>query len=201
MSREKTAIQQALIELRKRGGLTQLELALQLGVTPVTTARWESSHLPHGKRLNQLSQLAEEKGASDLAKVFRGALQREEQLSADYHSALWDTDESFYFQIAISQAWSISGAPRVAARWDRLVDDLIFILRQKIRYLQESPAFNPQLRVNTPPSKQMDYRERPETKNLQSLIRRLIDQRRAGKKAQKELEASLDAIGRKRKRT
>jgi transcriptional regulator with XRE-family HTH domain len=129
----KTPVQQALVDLRRRLGITQLELALKLGLTPVTPARWESSHLPHGHRLDQLARFAEEHEAPDLARIFRTALQREEQLKLQYDNLLRTSDETVDFEAAIRDAWEVSGYPRVAHRWNRIVDDLIFILRQKIR--------------------------------------------------------------------
>jgi transcriptional regulator with XRE-family HTH domain len=140
----KTPVQQALVDFRRRLGFTQLELALKLGLTPVTAARWETSLPPHGHRLDQLARFAEKHDAPDLATVFRTALQREEQLKLQYDNLLRTSDERVDFEAAIRNAWEASGDPRVAHRWNRIVDDLIFILRQRIR---ADPARNQGIKV------------------------------------------------------
>src|SRR5215471_386591 len=103
-SDKKTALQAAIIALREHAELTQLQLALRLGVTPITTSRWENdaTHAPHGDRLIQLSQLAEEEGAPEVAQVFRTAQEREEDLKRFGFVRI--TDPSIDLQTAIRHA-------------------------------------------------------------------------------------------------
>jgi transcriptional regulator with XRE-family HTH domain len=188
--RKKNAVQTALVALRQRAGISQFQLAVLLGVTPVTTSRWETSHPPHGKRLDQLAQLAEERGARDAAQVFREARQGEQQLRAQYeHARLWMhqwMDPSDDFAEAIRHAWEICDDPRVRAHWDRLVDDLIYLLRHRVRYgpkeLEETVADDPQLDLSGAPSRQSELTQQAELENLQDLLRRLIDYQKAEKR-------------------
>lgn len=63
-------LQQAIVELRRRLGLTQQDLAVHLGKAVVTIARWETARPPRGESLAALVRMAEAAGHDDLAAAF-----------------------------------------------------------------------------------------------------------------------------------
>jgi transcriptional regulator with XRE-family HTH domain len=120
-------VQQALVDLRSRLGITQLELALALGVTPTTTARWETTHPPRGRALLRLAEFADQRGELVWASVFNGALDQEEEVR--YNRALRMADDSLDFEAAISNVYravrASGGDPRLADYWSRILEALI----------------------------------------------------------------------------
>ena len=85
-SRQKSAVAQALIELRHRLGETQQSMAVRLGTTVTSVASWESASKPGGVMLMNFWLLAREQGYKDLTKVLQRALQeleRAERRKAD----------------------------------------------------------------------------------------------------------------------
>jgi transcriptional regulator with XRE-family HTH domain len=77
MSRKKkTAVQQALIAMRKKFNLTQQQLAKAMKVTLVTVSRWESSRSPTGASLAQLAAFAQQAGDVESAGLFHESAQR-----------------------------------------------------------------------------------------------------------------------------
>jgi transcriptional regulator with XRE-family HTH domain len=123
----RTAVQNALIDLRRHLGLTQLQLALALGVTPATTARWETTHPPRGRALDRLAQFADQRGAIVWASIFNGALEQEEERR--YNRSLRMADDSLDFEAAISNVYRSVRAsgddPRLAEYWARILEALI----------------------------------------------------------------------------
>ena len=122
----RTPVQQAVVDMRHRCGLTQLEFALALDVTPVTTARWETTHPPRGRALDKLAQFAERRGEIVWASIFNGALEQEEE--ARYARQLRMADDSLDFEAAISNIYRATRAspnPRLRERWVRLLEALV----------------------------------------------------------------------------
>jgi transcriptional regulator with XRE-family HTH domain len=81
-TKKKTQVQLALIELRRRLGMTQQGLSEALHVTMVSVCRWETSRPPAGLSLIRLAKYARDAGLNDVAVIF------EEELSGTV--ALWD---------------------------------------------------------------------------------------------------------------
>ena len=75
-SREKSAVARALIELRRRLGETQQSMAVRLGTTVTSVARWESmpDRQPNAVMLMNFWLLSREHGHRDLMKVLQQAL-------------------------------------------------------------------------------------------------------------------------------
>ena len=70
----KTPVQKAIVALRKRlGDITQQDLAVRMGKTVGTIARWETSYPPSGWTLLELERFALEAGCPDVALVFAQA--------------------------------------------------------------------------------------------------------------------------------
>jgi len=67
---ERNDVQQAIVELRRRLGMTQQDLAIHLGKAVVTVARWETARPPRGESLAALVRMAQAAGHDDLAAVF-----------------------------------------------------------------------------------------------------------------------------------
>lgn len=71
-------VQSAIIRLRRELGITQQQLAVELGKAVVTVARWETSRLPSPEELAALIQYAVDRKqdaiASDLAQGFLAML-------------------------------------------------------------------------------------------------------------------------------
>lgn len=72
-----TRAQEALKRLRGALGLTQQQLAVQLGRAVVTVARWETARPPSGEALGELLRLALESGQRELAHEFKLAMLEE----------------------------------------------------------------------------------------------------------------------------
>jgi len=71
---ERNDVQQAIVELRRRLGMTQQALAVHLGKAVVTVARWETTRPPKGESLVALIRMAQAAGHDDLAAVFTRSL-------------------------------------------------------------------------------------------------------------------------------
>lgn len=69
----KHPIQLAIIELRRRLGLTQQQLAVELGKAVVTVARWETSRIPSTEELSALAVFCHRRGLDDLTGRFAAA--------------------------------------------------------------------------------------------------------------------------------
>ncbi len=126
-AKPRTAVQHALVDLRRQLGITQLELALALSVTPATTARWETTQPPRGRVLQRLAEFADQRGALVWASVFNAALDQEKEVR--YNRALRMADDSLDFEAAIGNVYRavrVSGDdPRLADYWNRILDALI----------------------------------------------------------------------------
>jgi transcriptional regulator with XRE-family HTH domain len=70
MSTQKTAVQQALVQLRHRMNLTQQQLGCALKVGPKTVARWESSRSPSGRSLALLADFGMASREKEIAAIF-----------------------------------------------------------------------------------------------------------------------------------
>jgi transcriptional regulator with XRE-family HTH domain len=133
-------VQQALVDLRRHLEITQLELALQLGVTPGSVARWETTYPPRERALQRLAEFADRKGELVWASIFHGALDQAEEIR--YNRALRMADESLDFEAAISNVYRAVRAsgddPRRDRRlldyWNRILDVLIPAHRLVIQY-------------------------------------------------------------------
>lgn len=77
-----TRSQCAVIQLRKTLGLTQQELAVQMGKAVVTIARWETSRPPTGVALVELEQVALNGGQRELATMFKSLAEEKRVRSA-----------------------------------------------------------------------------------------------------------------------
>ena len=122
----RTAVQQALVDLRRRLGMTQLELAAALDVTPVTVARWETAYPPRENGLSKLAEFADSRGELIYASIFNGALEQAEEIR--YHRETRMADESLDFEAAISNIYRAVNArpdPRLLARWIEVLNALI----------------------------------------------------------------------------
>jgi len=140
-TKPRTAVQHALIELRRQLGLTQLQLALLLDVTPTTTARWETTHPPRGPALLRIAQFAEGRGALVWAKIFREVLaeqrddvryQRSVHLPEEPHSDLLEAFRN------VSHAIWWSEDPSLMSYWTSILEALIpahrLVIQRAIRH-------------------------------------------------------------------
>jgi transcriptional regulator with XRE-family HTH domain len=73
-TRKKSPIARAIAELRQRLGETQQSMAIRLGVSLQSVARWETESVPHYLTMQRLWMLAREHGHKDLMKVFQARL-------------------------------------------------------------------------------------------------------------------------------
>jgi len=92
-SRKKSPIAKAIAELRARLGETQASMAVKLGVSLQSIARWETEAAPHHMHLTRLWLLAREHGYKDLMKVFYGRinqLQAPDQRKVEAQRAQYD---------------------------------------------------------------------------------------------------------------
>jgi transcriptional regulator with XRE-family HTH domain len=141
-SRPRTAVQQALIELRRQLGITQLQLARELDVTPITTARWETSQAPRSNALKRIAEFAERRGALVWAEVFRKVLaeprddaryQRGVHLPEEPHQDLADA-----FRNVSRAAWWFQDDPLLMTHWTRILEGLIpahrLVIQRAIRH-------------------------------------------------------------------
>ena len=74
--KQRTPVQRALIELRKRMGHSQESLARTLNVSLPTVGRWETTLEPKGINLARLEKIATEKQLPEVAAVFQAALDK-----------------------------------------------------------------------------------------------------------------------------
>jgi transcriptional regulator with XRE-family HTH domain len=72
--RKRTSVQKALIQLRKKLGLSQQGLSEALKVTSISVCRWETSRPPTGFSLLKLEQFAHDSSAPEIAAIFRRAI-------------------------------------------------------------------------------------------------------------------------------
>jgi transcriptional regulator with XRE-family HTH domain len=135
----KTAVQQAIVDLRRRLGMTQLELAVALEVTPVTIARWETTYPPRENGLSKLAQFADHRGDLIYASIFNGALRQAEEIRYGRETRM--ADESLDFEAAISNVYRAVTAhpdPRLLARWIEVLDALMSAHRLVVRRAAQS---------------------------------------------------------------
>jgi transcriptional regulator with XRE-family HTH domain len=142
VSRPRTAVQQALIELRRQLGITQLQLALKVDVTPTTTARWETTHPPRGPTLERIASFAEGQGALVWAKVFRDVLGQQRH-DVRYQRSLKRMPEPH--QDVMDAAQNVSRAMywygddvRLISYWAGILENLVpmhrMVIQRAIRY-------------------------------------------------------------------
>lgn len=81
---KRTKIQRAIVGLRKKLGLTQSQLAAQLGLQLPSIGRWESANrdAPSGVSLLSLHRMATEAGLDGVAKVFHAELEKANRTKA-----------------------------------------------------------------------------------------------------------------------
>jgi hypothetical protein len=110
-------------------GITQLQLALKLDVTPTTTARWETTHSPRGPALERIARFAEEQGALVYANIFRAALT---ELGSDtsYQHSIRSLNKSHAdileaFRNVSIAVWQFSDDARLMTYWVAVVDALV----------------------------------------------------------------------------
>jgi transcriptional regulator with XRE-family HTH domain len=195
-SKPRTAIQQALIEFRRQLAITQLQLALELGVTPATTARWETTHPPRGRALQQIADFAERRGALVWAENFRAAL-AEQKKDLRYQRTLRPIDDTHsYLESAIRNVYvalSIFGEdPRLARHWATILDSLIpahrIVIQRAIR--RDAGIDEALARGAFTPSEAQKMRDSIE--GLRDLERRLVDHR-------KEIREKLEIMNTRKK--
>jgi transcriptional regulator with XRE-family HTH domain len=142
VSKPRTAVQQALVELRRQLGITQLQLALELDVTPTTAARWETTHPPRGPALERIARFAEERGALVWARVFRESL-AEQRDDVRYQRAVQPFEEPHVdlmqaFGNVSRAVWMFGDDPRLMAYWVRVLDALVpahrLVIQRAIRH-------------------------------------------------------------------
>lgn len=73
-SENETKLMEAVRSLRERLRMTQVELAVQLRLSPATIFRYETVRPPRPQAVGPFLKLAEESGHRDLAALFRGSL-------------------------------------------------------------------------------------------------------------------------------
>jgi len=133
-SKPKTAVQQAIVDMRRQLGLTQLELAIALDVTPITITRWETSYPPRENGLFKLGTFAHQRGELIWASIFDGALEQAEEIR--YRRGTRMADDSLDFEAAISNVYRAVTAhadPRLMAHWVQILNVLIPAHRLVIR--------------------------------------------------------------------
>jgi transcriptional regulator with XRE-family HTH domain len=70
----KTETQLAVVELRKHAGMTQQQLAVEMGLSIVTVTRWETSRPPQGIYLLHLASIAKKLKRPDLQRIFMAGI-------------------------------------------------------------------------------------------------------------------------------
>jgi DNA-binding transcriptional regulator YiaG len=134
----RTAAQMALIDLRKALEMTQQDLAVTLGTTVRSVARWETADSPRGRVLKRLEKFAARKGCPDHAAEFRRLQLHEEFLRAN--KKLFLTGEGLDLQAAIALVWRYQSDPKVAPRWELVLRSLSVAVWQILNGGQEAKA-------------------------------------------------------------
>jgi transcriptional regulator with XRE-family HTH domain len=196
-SKPRTAVQQALVELRRQLGITQLQLALELGVTPTTTARWETTHPPRGPALQRIAQFADGRGALVWAEVFRGAMV-EQRDDTRYQRGVYPNEDP---QLDLADAvrnvsravWLFGDEERLMTYWARILDALVpahrLVIQRAIRH--NAGVEDALARGVFSPSEAERIRDSIE--GLRDLERRLVNY-------QKEAAEKLQAIHNKKRK-
>ena len=110
LAKDLNEVQQALLRLRSRLGLTQQALAVQLGIAITTVARWETSRPPRGAMLLKLAWFSTQKNCKEEAAIFQKHVDRE--ITGDVEEDVW--------------AWGVReilrhrSIPAVAEAWTRI---------------------------------------------------------------------------------
>jgi transcriptional regulator with XRE-family HTH domain len=112
----------ALIDLRKALEMTQQDLAVALGTTVRSVARWETADSPRGRVLKRLEKFAARRGCPDHAAEFRRLQLHEQFLRAN--KKLFLTGEGLDLQAAIALVWRFQSDPDVAPRWELVLRNL-----------------------------------------------------------------------------
>jgi transcriptional regulator with XRE-family HTH domain len=134
----RTAAQMALIDLRKALEMTQQDLAVALGTTVRSVARWETADSPRGRVLKRLEKFAARRGCPDHAAEFR-RLQLHEQFLRS-NKKLFLTGEGLDLQAAIALVWRCQGDPNVARRWEVTLRSLSAAVSQILKAQYEAKA-------------------------------------------------------------
>ena len=120
--------------MRHQLGLTQLELAIALDVTPITITRWETSYPPRENGLFKLATFAHQRGELIWASIFDAGLEQAEEIR--YRRGTRMADDSLDLEAAISNVYRAVTAhpdPRLMARWIQILNALIPAHRLVIR--------------------------------------------------------------------
>lgn len=123
--------QRAIAELRRRLGMTQQALAVDLGKAVVTVARWETSRLPSTEELLGLHGYAKKRGHEDLAGIFAEAALEASGVSGSR------IDRAFTSQreVAFVDALRLLRANRSAPEIDQLLSQIEKLLGEGIEAL------------------------------------------------------------------
>lgn len=118
----KTPVQEALINLRVKLGLTQQDVADALDVTQISVCRWETCRPPSGWSLAMLANWAREEKAEEVAQVFEQALER---AAGPHRRPNWGSRRDQFAQI-------LKRLERIEAKLDRLSERKADALEQRI---------------------------------------------------------------------
>ena len=181
-TKPRTAVQQALVALRRHLGITQLQLALELNVTPGTTARWETTHAPRGRALQQIADFAERRGALVWTQTFRAAL-AEQSKDLRYQRSLNPVDDTHsYLEAAIRNVylavWAFGDDRRLVTYWANILEALIpahrIVIQRATRH--DAGVDEGLARGAFTPSEAQQIRDSIE--GLRDLERRLVEHRK-----------------------
>jgi len=134
----RTAAQMALIDLRRALEMTQQDLAVALGTTVRSVARWETADSPRGLVLRRLEKFAARRGCPDHAAEFRRLQLHEQFLRAN--KKLFLTAEGLDLQAAIALVWRRQHDPNVAPQWELTLRSLSAAVWQILKGPQEEKA-------------------------------------------------------------
>jgi transcriptional regulator with XRE-family HTH domain len=118
----RTAAQYALIDLRKQLAMSQQDLAVALGTTTRSVARWETAAFPRGRIVKRLEQFATKRGLTEHAGQFRRLLKQEQFLNAN--RKFFMTSEGLDLQVAIAKVRASRNDPKTAHYWAEAIKNL-----------------------------------------------------------------------------
>jgi transcriptional regulator with XRE-family HTH domain len=196
-AKPRTALQQALVALRRHLGITQLQLALELNVTPGTTARWETTQPPRGRALEQIANFAERRGALVWTQTFRAALA--EQRKDLRYQRRWNPidDMHSYLEAAIRNVYmavrTFGDDRRLVTYWANILEALIPAHRIVTHYASRQNAGVDELVTTGAFTPAEAQQMRDSIEGLRDLEHRLVDYR-------KEIAEQLKLINTKKRK-